>query len=90
MFNATTGKDDNVASLKSANANLRSDAENAKADLHEVANKAGRKARDMYNTAIDEVSHAKETVTTQIRTNPVQSSMIALGVGFVLGALFRR
>jgi len=69
---------------------MRENVDEAKHDLREVANQAGQKVRSIYNTAHDEISHAKDTMTREIRTNPVQSSLIALGVGFVLGALFRR
>lgn len=63
---------------------------NATPDLKEAANEAGRKVRSIYDTATSQAMEAKDTVTTQIRSNPVRSSLIALGVGFVFGALFRR
>ena len=92
MINA--GKEENIANLKNSAQNLRSAvgnvAEDAKEDLRVVANNAGKRVRDFIHTASDEVTHAKDTVTSQIRTNPVQSSMVALGIGFLLGALFRR
>lgn len=59
-------------------------------DMKEAANQAGRKVRNIYDTVTSQAMDAKDTVTTEIRTNPVRSSVIALGVGFVLGALFRR
>jgi ElaB/YqjD/DUF883 family membrane-anchored ribosome-binding protein len=90
----TVTKEENLTNLKNSTQNLRNAvtdaAEDAKDDLRIVAGKAGRRMRDMIHSASDEVSHAKDTVTTQIRSNPVQSSMIALGIGFVVGALFRR
>lgn len=61
-----------------------------KEDMQDMAHQAGRKVRNLFNAASDEVTHVSETVTTEIRTNPVRSSMIALGVGVVLGALLRR
>ncbi len=88
MYTATN--DDSVHPLKNSSQNYQDAAEQAKSDLKSAAKGAGRKVRDMIDTASDEITHAKETVTTQIRTNPVQSSMVALGVGFVLGVLFRR
>lgn len=86
----TAPKDDTVRNLKN---NFREAGEAAletKDELRTVANNAGRKVKDFIHTASDEITHAKDTVTTQIRTNPVQSSAIALGIGFLLGALFRR
>ncbi len=74
--------------------NLRTAANDAlqetKHDLTEAANRAGRKVRHVVNNASDQFVHAKDTVTTQIRNHPVQSSVIALGVGVLLGALLRR
>ncbi len=58
--------------------------------LQNSANEAGRKVRSMVNAASDEISHASEKVNGEIRSNPVRSSMIALGVGVLLGALLRR
>jgi len=89
MF-TTTAKDDTVQNLKNPAQNLRDSAAETSNDLRDAANKAGRTVRNFVHSASDELSHAKETVTTQIRTNPVQSSLVALGIGFVLGALFRR
>lgn len=88
----TASKEDNITNLKNSQ-NLRdvADATNeAKNALVDAANKAGKKVRSIVNNASDELVHARDTVTTQIRTNPVQSSLIALGVGVVLGALFRK
>jgi hypothetical protein len=74
-------KDDTVHHLKQ---------DNASASAIELANNAGRKVREVMYSAGDELAHAQDTVTTEIRTNPVRSSLIALGVGFVLGSLLRR
>lgn len=86
----TTTKDDTVHNLKSSAQNLQDAAKETADDLRNAANGAGRKVREFIHSAGDELSHTKDKVTTQIRTNPVQSSLVALGVGFVLGALFRR
>lgn len=89
-----TSKDTSFKDVKSSAANLRDEAVDTaygvKDDLNNAAQQAGRKVRNFFNSASDEISHATDTVTTQVRKNPVQSSMIALGAGFILGALFRR
>lgn len=54
--------------------------------IHQV----GRKVRNFYDNTSDNIHHAKETVTSQIRSNPIQSSLMALGAGMALGMLFRR
>lgn len=82
MFN-TTAKDIAANDLKNAAGDIKD-------DVNHAANQAGRKVRSMFNTASDEISHASEKVTGEIRTNPVRSSMIALGVGVLFGALMRR
>lgn len=58
--------------------------------LHQAANQAGRKASGMFNTASDEIVHASEKVTEEIRSSPVRSSVIALSMGVALGLLLRR
>jgi ElaB/YqjD/DUF883 family membrane-anchored ribosome-binding protein len=55
-----------------------------------AGNQAGQKVRSLYNNASDEVTHASEKVTGEIRSNPVRSTVIALGVGALIGALLRR
>lgn len=59
-------------------------------ELHDAANRAGHKVRDMLDSASGELLHAGETVSKEIQTNPVQSGLIALGMGVVIGALLRR
>jgi len=61
-----------------------------KDDLHNIANQAGRKVRSLLNTAGDDISHASGYVAAEIRSNPVRSATIALGIGVLLGALLRR
>ncbi len=82
MFNSPT-KDATVTDLKNTAYEMGD-------DLHNAAHQAGRKVRSMYNTASNEISHAGDVVTSEIRNNPVRSSLIAMGVGVVLGALLRR
>ena len=93
MYTAKESKD-TVHTLKNSTNDLRNElndtASGVKDDFRDAANNAGRKVRSFFNSASDELSSAKETVTTQIRTNPVQSSFAALGIGFVLGLLYRR
>jgi ElaB/YqjD/DUF883 family membrane-anchored ribosome-binding protein len=88
MFTAT--KDDNISNLKSSTPSFQDNVDKTANDLQYAANKAGHKVRAFISSAADEISHAGDTVTGQIRSNPLQSSLVALGVGFVLGALFRR
>ena len=71
-------------------AHSRSTVVGLKEDIQEVAHKAGQKARGIYDAATHEARDATVVVEKQIRTHPVAASAIAAGVGFLLGALFRR
>ena len=92
MFTAT--KEDTMQDLKGSARNFKNGspelAHSTTDDLQEMAHKAGRKVQNYFNNAYNEVAHSTEAVTTQIRKSLVQSSMIALGLGVLLGALFRR
>jgi ElaB/YqjD/DUF883 family membrane-anchored ribosome-binding protein len=86
----TANKDSNFKDTKVLPSNLSNNDEGNSIDFNESANKAGRKVRDLYNAASKEIGDDIDIVTSQIRKKPVQSSMIALGAGFLLGALLRR
>jgi ElaB/YqjD/DUF883 family membrane-anchored ribosome-binding protein len=92
--NPTNNKDAALKDIKNSAANIRDEAMSTayevKDDLRDAANQTGRKVYNFFTSATDEISHASDVVTKQVRSNPVQSSLIALGAGFVLGALFRR
>ena len=90
----TVTKDAPIRDAKNAASNIRDEAVDTaygvKDDLSVAANQAGRKVRNFFDCASDEISQASDSVTKQVRDNPIQSSLIALGAGFILGALFRR
>ena len=78
MFPSATSKEDAIHNLKDSARNIRDDASDTARDVRDAANTAGRKVRGFINNASHEISHASDTVTSQIRSNPVQSSAIAL------------
>ncbi len=82
-MSAKSINEDNVASMKRP-------AREATEDLHEAAHQAGCKVRGMVDKASGEFSHVSDHVTQEIHANPVRSSVIALGIGVLLGALIRR
>jgi ElaB/YqjD/DUF883 family membrane-anchored ribosome-binding protein len=82
MFNSPA-KDTNTMNLKDASCEMSD-------NLYDAAHNAGKKVRSILHSAGDEISHAKEYVGTEIRSNPLRSGVIALGVGVLLGALLRR
>jgi hypothetical protein len=80
---------------------LRKDVRAVETDLSGIAHAVGEQVRDYIETALgsagDGIAVAKETlydasgtVAKRIRKKPVESALIALGVGALLGALLRR
>ena len=65
-------------------------AEDAASDARSIAHRAGKEARRVYGQAKDELCSASDSVGTQIRNNPVQSTLLALGAGLLLGAFLNR
>lgn len=94
MIPSVISKDDTVHNLKNSAQNIRDDARvtagDVKDDLTVTATKAGRQVRDFISSTGNELSNATETVTAHVHKKPMQSSLIALGIGFVFGALLRR
>lgn len=60
------------------------------ANITDIANRAGRTMRRYYAAAAAELHDDYDMVTSRIRSNPLQASAIALGLGVIIGALFRR
>lgn len=58
--------------------------------LEEHARQAGQKARHIIDGTTGEVTEFVETVETRVQQKPVQSSLIALGVGVLIGLFLRR
>jgi len=76
-------KAENVSILKSADSKYGD-------GIQEAAHNAGEHMRDMYNSASNELTHTRDRLTAEIRTNPIRSGAIALGVGALIGLLVRR
>lgn len=76
-------KNENVSVLKSADHSYGD-------SIHNAAHQAGESVRGMYNSASDELTHVSARMKAEIRTNPLRSSAIALGVGALIGLLIRR
>jgi ElaB/YqjD/DUF883 family membrane-anchored ribosome-binding protein len=94
MYTSNKEADDRVADVKlaanKARNEVRAGAANIRDEIEDAAHRTGRSVREFLHAANDEFHHAQDVVTNQIRTKPVQSTLVALGAGFVLGALFRR
>jgi len=59
-------------------------------DVSDYASEAGQKVRGLFDRTFDSGKTATHKIETEIKTNPVRSSAIALGAGFILGALLTR
>ena len=69
---------------------IKNTAFDMQSDLQVAANKAGRRVRNVIDTASAQLSQAGESVVGEIRANPMRASLIALCAGAVFGALLRR
>lgn len=59
-------------------------------DLEGVARRTGSHMRELAEVTSHSFADAGESLAMKIRNNPIQSSLIALGVGLVAGVLYRR
>ena len=74
-------------SAKQEGRNMANDAEE---HITDIANRTGRTMRRYYDAASHELQDDYDMVASRIRSNPLQASVIALGLGVLLGSLFRR
>jgi ElaB/YqjD/DUF883 family membrane-anchored ribosome-binding protein len=86
--NATKASAEN--DLKRAADDLAADGRAAVDSVSEYANEAGQKFRSFVDRTLESTNRVSSGVQDEIRLNPVRSSLIALGAGFVLGALLTR
>ena len=56
----------------------------------DLANKAGQKLREVVDLTADEARDTTAIIVRQMRSNPIQSSAIAVGIGMLVGLLLRR
>ena len=61
-----------------------------KSDWEDKMQQAGYRAQELIDSSRDSLVHTGQAVKTRIRGNPVQSSLIALGFGYIIGKIFRR
>jgi len=66
------------------------EANDTRADWESSAHEFGAQARDCLNQATRELRDTTSEIRGRITRNPVESSVVALAVGFLLGQLFRR
>jgi ElaB/YqjD/DUF883 family membrane-anchored ribosome-binding protein len=56
----------------------------------DLAYKTGKTMNEALSSAQDSIHQAKETVSTRINQNPLQSAMVGFGIGVMIGLLIRR
>ena len=56
----------------------------------DYANEAGQKFRSFVDRKVDQGRGVGSNVQSEIESNPVRSAIIALGAGFILGAILTR
>lgn len=59
-------------------------------DLRETALHAGQKVRGIYDKAAHQGRDATAVFEKQVRSKPLEASLIAAGIGFLLGSFLRR
>ena len=69
---------DTVSSLRSVEGNVR-----------DTAERLGREARDYVDTAVTSAREVSTQVKDRIESQPMQSTLIALGAGFLIGFLLK-
>lgn len=69
---------------------LKDGVDRAVTNLRQTANETGEKIRDVVEKTAEETVHAGKAVTGYVRGNPIESSLLALGLGVIIGAVMRR
>lgn len=62
----------------------------AQGDFADTARHAGQEVRRYFTTAVDKAEEVTHDVESRIRNKPVEATLIALGVGFLVGLLTRK
>jgi ElaB/YqjD/DUF883 family membrane-anchored ribosome-binding protein len=82
---------DNVKSdVRSGVNSARDEYDSNRGDWEGTAREFGAQARHYFEDARGELRDTANEIRGRITRNPVESSLVALAVGFVLGQLFRR
>ncbi|MBW8881808.1 MAG: DUF883 family protein [Asticcacaulis sp.] len=89
QFTETSAEHDLTSQVRhSADAALRT-VKQLRDDASDYVHDAGDKVRQVADTARTRVKGAVDRTTGQIRGNPVPAALVALGIGAVLGFVFR-
>ena len=86
--NLTKGLAEN--DIRNAARDVEADGRDILHNVSDYANEAGQKVRGFFDKTLDTTSKVTHNVESEIKSNPIRSSAIALGAGFILGALLTR
>ncbi len=86
MQSGTAGTD----KLESTKTHVRQAAEDFKTAATDIAGEYRGKAEQAWGDAQDRVRTFQEDTEQYVRDNPTKAVFTALGIGFVLGVIFRR
>ncbi len=76
--------------IKTAGRDLENEGRDFLNDVNDYASEAGQKVRGAFDKTVAGTSRFSHRVEDEIKSNPIRSSAIALGAGFILGALLTR
>lgn len=84
------GTSEATSNLESSKTHARRAAEDLKTAATSIAGEYRGKAEQAWGEAQDRVRTFQEDGETYVRENPTKAVFTALGIGFVLGIIFRR
>ena len=76
--------------VKSGVSHARQAAEDLRSAAGAMAEEYRGRAEEVWNDASDRVRNCQEETEQYVRENPTKAIFTALGIGFVLGLIFRR
>jgi ElaB/YqjD/DUF883 family membrane-anchored ribosome-binding protein len=86
----TLAENDARTTIKDAARDLQDRGADLIGNVSDYASEAGARVRGFVDRTVDDVNHVSQSVESEIRGNPVRSTLVALGIGFALGALLTR
>ena len=86
----TSGPAGSTGKLESTKTHARMAAEDLKTAATDIASEYRGKAEQAWGDAQDRVRTFQEDGEEYVRLNPTKAVFTALGIGFVLGIIFRR
>lgn len=78
------------SNVRDAAGHVRNIGENVQDNIRNFAYEAGQRMSDYVSAGRERFSSAADDLTDTVRERPLQSSLVALGIGLVLGMFFSR